>query len=117
MVRIMGAAMLLAGIAAAAPAGAAESMRFWNMTSVELDEVSLAPVGTDQWGPNQCLNDDDKSVEADERLRLKDVKPGVYDVRLHDMKGRTCFARNIEVKSGGKYAFSIDDKQLTDCSK
>ena len=108
---------VVGGVLVAQPATAAEKkMQFWNTTSVELDEVFLAPAGTTKWGPNQCLNDDDKTVEADERLALKDVKPGKYDVKIRDVHGRTCYAKNIEVKSGGKYAFSIDDKELTDCT-
>ncbi|HZF33034.1 MAG TPA: hypothetical protein VE914_04475, partial [Candidatus Angelobacter sp.] len=53
-------------------ANAADKMRFWNLTAEDVDELYLAPAGTDQWGPNQCLNDNDKSVDADERLDLKD---------------------------------------------
>lgn len=100
----------------ASAALAADRMRFWNLTAEEIDELYLAPAGTDQWGPNQCLNDDDKSVEADERLDLKDVNPGRYDVKLKDAKGRQCLVKNVEVKAGGKYAFSIQEKELTDCT-
>ncbi|HUL08156.1 MAG TPA: hypothetical protein VLV76_17670 [Candidatus Acidoferrum sp.] len=112
-------AILLSSIVllAAFSAAAADKMRFWNLTAEEIDELYLAPAGTDQWGPNQCLNDDDKSVEADERLDLKDVKPGRYDVKLKDAKGRQCLVKNVEVKAGGKYAFSIQEKELKDCTQ
>ena len=106
----------LALLACGLTAAAADKMRFWNLTAEEIDELYLAPAGTDQWGPNQTLNDDDKSVDADERLDLKDVKPGNYDVKLKDSKGRQCLVKNVEVKAGGKYAFSIQEKQLTDCT-
>jgi len=98
-------------------ASAADKMRFWNLTSAEIDELYLAPAGTDQWGPNQCLNDDDKSVEADERLDLKDIAPGRYDVKFTDVHGRRCLVKNVEVNAGGKYAFSIQEKELADCTK
>ena len=104
-------------IAAGTDASAAQRMQFWNQTSVEIDELYLAPAGTDKWGPNQTLNDDDKSVEADERLRITGVEPGRYDVRLKDAHGRTCLVRDVEVKAGGKYAFSIEEGQLTDCKR
>jgi hypothetical protein len=107
----------LAAMLAGSPAFGAQQMRFWNLTSATIDELYLAPAGTTKWGPNQCLNDDDKSVEADERLELSGVEPGHYDVKLHDEKGRACIVRNVEVKSGGKYAFSIEEKELTDCTK
>src|SRR5271167_3428900 len=82
----------------------AERLRFWNLTTVTLTGVYLAPVGTEKWGLNQCENDADKSVE-----------PGRYDVKLTDKKGRTCMVGNVEVKSGKPYAFSISDKDLTNC--
>jgi hypothetical protein len=109
--------LLLAATFVATNALAAEQMRFWNMTSVEIDELYLAPAGTEEWGPNQTLNDDDKSVEADERLKLAGVKPGHYDVKFVDKSGRTCIVRNVEVKDGGKYAFSLEDNELKDCKK
>ena len=105
-------------MAVALDASAAERMKFWNLTSVTLNELSLAPAGTTDWGPNQCLNDaEDKTVEADERLPLKGVTPGHYDVKLGDVNGRHCMVKNVEVKAGGKYAFSIAEKDLTDCTK
>jgi hypothetical protein len=93
----------------------AERLRFWNLTTVTLTGVYLAPVGTEKWGSNQCENDADRSVDPDERLALAGVEPGHYDVKLTDKKGRTCMVANVEVKSGKPYAFSISDKDLTNC--
>jgi hypothetical protein len=94
---------------------AAERLRFWNLTMTTIAELYLAPVGTDQWGLNQCENDPDKSVDPDERLTITAIEPGRYDVKLADRKGRICIVRNVEVKSGRPYAFSISDKDLTRC--
>lgn len=105
---------LLASLALATGASAAD-LRFWNLTSGTLTNVQLAPVGTDQFGPNQCLNDRDKEVDYNERLRLTGVEPGRYDVRVTDKKGRTCMARNVEVSGTGRYAFSLSEKELTEC--
>jgi hypothetical protein len=112
---VAGLLVVLAGLALGGPAQAAEKMQFWNLTAYTIDQLYLAPAGTTKWGPNQCLNDPDKTVDSDERLALKDVKPGQYDVKLHDIKGRSCLVKDVAVKAGGKYAFSIDEKQLTDC--
>jgi hypothetical protein len=125
------ALLLMAGLAIAscardsgsmkseASAQTTDEMRFWNQTVNEIDELYLAPAGTDNWGPNQCFNDDDKSVEADERLTLKDVAPGQYDVKFHDVRGRTCMLKDVMLKSGGKYAFAIEEGELTaaDCTQ
>jgi hypothetical protein len=46
---------------------------------------------------------------------LKDVVPGPYDVKLADKKGRVCVVQNVEVLAGRPYAFSISEKDLTDC--
>jgi hypothetical protein len=49
-------------------ATAAERLGFWNLTTTTITELRLAPAGTDNWGPNRCENDPDKSVEHDEHL-------------------------------------------------
>lgn len=90
-------------------------MQFWNETEHEMTGVYLAPAGTGTFGPNQALNDPDKSVSADERLAIMGVAPGRYDVKLVDTKGRICIIRNVDVKSTGKVAFAIQETQLTDC--
>jgi hypothetical protein len=105
----------LALLAVAAPA--AERLRFWNTTSFTIAELYLAPAGTTRWGPNQCANDPDGAVDADERLTLKDVAPGRYDVKLADKRGRVCLVRNVEVRAGKPYAFAIGESDLTDCPK
>ena len=98
-------------------AQAAERLRFWNLTDGTVTELSLAPAGTTNWGPNQCRNDPDGAVDHDERLTLKDVVPGVYDVRLADKQGRVCVVHNVEVKAGKPYAFSISESDLKDCNR
>lgn len=110
--------MTLLALAAALvvqPAAAQERMLFWNLTSSTLTGVALAPTGTTAFGPNQCANDRDGSVDHDERLRLTDIQPGRYDVQTTDKKGRICLARNVAVSAEGRYAFSLADKDLTDC--
>jgi len=96
---------------------AADQLRFWNLTSVTISGLYLAPAGTDKWGPNQCENDPDKEVDSDERLTLTGIAPGRYDVRLTDKNKQVCFVFNVEVVSGKPYAFSISDKDLTTCAK
>jgi hypothetical protein len=96
---------------------AAKDLRFWNLTGVTISELYLAPTGTTSWSSNQCKNDKDGTVDPDERLAIKGITPGRYDVKLTDEHGRTCMVNNVEVKAGGAYAFSISDKQLTHCTK
>jgi hypothetical protein len=45
------------------------------------------------------------------------VAPGQYDVKLHDVHGRSCLVKKVTVKAGGKYAFSIGENELSDCTK
>jgi hypothetical protein len=102
-------------LAAGAPAfGAAKGMRLWNLTGETLDRVELAPAGTLKWGRNQCANDDDGTVDFDEELPIRGVKPGRYDVRVRDVHGKTCIARNVEVKA--KASFAVHEKDLADCT-
>jgi hypothetical protein len=87
--------------------------RFWNLTGETISEFYLAPAGTTEWGPNQCKNDKDGTVDPDERLRITDIRAGTYDAKFKDVKGRVCLARNIKVELGD--IFSIEQKDVTSC--
>jgi hypothetical protein len=50
--------------------------RFWNLTRYTVSEFYLAPAGTTNFGPNQCKNDKDGTVDHDERLRITGVDSG-----------------------------------------
>ena len=107
----------VAALALSVTAAAAEQrrgMRFWNLTLYTLTSLQFSPPGQEAWGRNQTLNDDDKTVDHNERLRITGLAPGRYDVRLTDRIGRTCTVRNVEVKDG---VFAIEEKDLTDCRK
>ena len=89
-------------------------MRFWNLTSATVTELRLAPAGSGKFGPDQCKNDKDGSVDHDERLPVTGVMPGRYDIRIGYKGGKTCRVANVAIESGK--VFSIEDKDLRDCS-
>ena len=89
--------------------------RFWNLTHGRISEFYLAAPGTTNWGPNQAKNDKDGVVDPDERLNITGVASGTYDVKLTDKDGRTCLVHGVRVEVG--QIFSIDEKDLTSCSK
>ena len=93
----------------------AKETRFWNLTASTAKSLELAPAGTQAFGPNQCLNDPDREVEHDERVKVTGIAPGAYDARLTLADGRKCLVRNVQVEAGK--VFSIEDKDLTDCTK
>ena len=97
----------------AAMAEDGKGIRFWNLTLHTITNLRMSPAGESRWGPDQCQNDRDGTVEHDERLRITGIAPGRYDVNLVDETGRTCIVRNIEVRDGA--VFSIEEKQLTEC--
>jgi hypothetical protein len=108
--------VVVALTAIATPAGAqARPTRFWNLTRNTISEFHLAPAGTSDWGPNQCANDKDGTVEPDERLRITGVSPGDYDAKLSDLAGRTCIVRGIKIEAGA--VFSVEEKDLTSCER
>jgi len=93
---------------------AEKPIRFWNLTSATVTELRLAPAGSQNFGPDQCKNDKDGSVDHDERLPITGVTPGRYDIKIGYKDGKTCRVQNVPIESGK--AFSIEDKDLTDCS-
>jgi hypothetical protein len=107
------AAIALVVISSAAEAQDRRGIRFWNLTLYTVTDLRMSPAGKDAWGPNQCQNDRDGTVDHDERLRITGIEPGHYDVKLTDKIGRVCTVRNVEVKDAA--VFAIEEKQLTDC--
>jgi hypothetical protein len=105
-------------IASALPAPAqtkAKGIRLWNLTTQTISGFELSPAGKNAWGPNQTLNDKDKEVDHDERLRITDVAPGRYDARIRYRDKRQCLVRDVELVADA--VFSIADRDLRNCSK
>lgn len=107
------AVVLLAATSQLAAQG--KGIRFWNLTTATVSELQLSPAGKNAWGANQTLNDKDKEVDHDERLRITNVEPGRYDAKVGYRDNRKCLVRDIEIKADA--VFSIADKDLKDCSK
>ena len=103
-------AIIAAGIAQAAE----RATRFWNLTGETITHLTMAPAGTTKWGPDQCRNDPDGTVDFDERLPIKGVATGRYDVKFSDKTGRSCLVTDVEVKAGA--VFSIGKEALTHCT-
>jgi hypothetical protein len=106
---------ILGCLVATASLAAEKSTRVWNLTSQTIINLQMAPADTTAFGENQCLNDKDKEVEHDERLKVTGVVSGSYDIKVGYPNGKTCVVKNIAVIAG--QVFSIEDKDLVDCTK
>jgi hypothetical protein len=93
----------------------AKDTRFWNLTANTITSLQLSPAGKNEWGRNQTDNDNDHTVDHDERLKITGAATGIYDVKFVDKSGRTCVVPNVEVKANG--IFTIEEKVLKDCTK
>ena len=115
----MSRAMIIAGVLLLALPGEllaqGKGIRLWNLTTATISGFQLSPAGKNDWGPNQTLNDKDKEVDHDERLRITGVGPGRYDAKVGYRGAKHCFVRDIEIKADA--VFSIADKDLKDCNK
>src|ERR1700721_2163273 len=107
---VLGTALSLTSAGELAAQG--KGIRFWNLTTATISGFQLSPAGKDSWGPNQTLNDKDKEVDHDERLRITGVDPGRYDAKVGYRDSRQCFVRDIEIKADA--VFSISEKDLKD---
>jgi hypothetical protein len=108
------ASMLLGGVSATQAADTGVT-RFWNLTGETITHLSLAPAGTANWGPDQCRNDPDGTVDFDERLRITGISSGRFDVRFADKTGRNCIVKDVDVKAGA--VFSIGKEALDHCAQ
>jgi hypothetical protein len=115
MIRIVTAMVFAVAAFAFAPVAAAKDTQFWNLTASTVKALELAPSGTNAFGPNQCLNDPDGSVDHDERLKVTGVASGLFDAQLSLADGRKCLAKHVRIESGKPFA--IEEKDLTDCTK
>src|SRR3954451_24147273 len=97
------AVVLLALAVSAATAQDRRGMRFWNLTLYTVTSLQMSPAGQDTWGPDQCQNDRDGTVDHDERLRITGLQPRGCDVRLADRIGCICIGRDVEVKAAAVF--------------
>ena len=105
---------LLAAVAACGGAGAAERFFAYNLTTAtEFTGVFLAPAGSQDWGPNQALNDKDHSLETSERLPLTGIARGRFEVKLETRKGRSCIKHDVDLTR--ETSFDIHDADLAGC--
>ena len=109
-------ACLIAACICSTPSDAQEKpTRFWNLTGDTITRFRLAPSGTDRFGPDQCANDRDGTVDYDERLRILGVKAGRHDAQFQTKHGLLCTVRNLEITIGE--VFSIEEKDLSECRR
>jgi len=111
---ILAVALVLMVSAAQAQSSKRRGMQVWNLTLYTLTSLQFSPPGQNAWGKNQTENDDDKTVDHNERLRITGLTAGKYDARLTDKIGRTCVVKDVDVKDG---VFTIEEKQLTSCQQ
>ena len=74
--------LLFAGAGELAAQRKGKGIRLWNLTTATISGFQLSPAGKNAWGPNLTLNDKDKEVDHDERLRITGVEPGRYDAKV-----------------------------------
>ena len=103
-----------AALSASHSASAEERFFAYNLTTAKVfTGVYLAPAGSEQWGANQALNDRDGSLDPSERLAIKSIAHGNFDVKLVDKKGITCVRHGVDLSK--ETTFDIRDTDLADC--
>ena len=98
--------------------GAFAADRFFGFnetTATVFTGVYLAPEGTDGWGPNEALNDKDKVWDTGERLPIKNVSRGRFDLKTIDRSGRVCVKQGLDLTRD--LTFDIRDDDLVRCGK
>jgi hypothetical protein len=106
-------ATIFAGSAARAAEPSTKPIRIWNLTASTVTDFRLAKAGSPDFGPNLTLDDPDKTIDVDERLKLPNLAPGVYDARLTLKDGRTCAVKTLKIDAGA--IVGIDEALLRDC--
>ncbi|MCW3473249.1 hypothetical protein [Limobrevibacterium gyesilva] len=116
LLRALRLALLLGVACTAGNAAAADRFFAYNLTTTtDFAGVYLAPAGTEHWGPNQALNDKDKSLDRSERLSLTGIARGKFDVKLVDSKGHICVKRDVDLTRD--LIFEIRDADVASCRR
>jgi hypothetical protein len=106
---------LLCSLPVPATAAAEHFFGYNQTTATDFTGVFLAPEGTAKWGPNEALNDKDRSWESGERLAIKSGSRARFDLKLQDRSGRTCIKRGIDLTNDT--TFDIRDADLATCGR
>jgi hypothetical protein len=106
---------ILCALTASRAVAADRFLGFNETTATVFTGVYLAPAGTTTWGPNEALNDKDKTWEAGERLTIKSVSRGMFDLKLIDHAGRVCIKHGLDLSKDT--TFEVRDQDLLDCQK
>jgi hypothetical protein len=104
---------IICGLAAPGAFAADRFFGFNDTTATVFTGVYLAPQGTSAWGPNEALNDKDKTLDPGERLTIKGVSRGTYDLKVIDRSGRICIKHGVDLTNDT--TFDIRDEDLHDC--
>jgi hypothetical protein len=88
---------------------------FNETTATVFTGVYLAPQGTDAWGANEALNDKDKVWDTGERLPIKGVSRGRFDLKTVDRSGRVCVKHGLDLTRD--LTFDVRDGDLAECGK
>ena len=91
-----------------------KGMRLWNLSTSTITNFQLSPPGKNDWGPNHTLNDKDKEVDHDERLRITGVEPGRYDAKVSYGTARQCFVRERNQSQIGISAGRVESNEARD---
>jgi hypothetical protein len=106
---------ILCGLPAAGVLAADRFSGFNNTASTVFTGVFLAPEGSVKWGPNQALNDKDKIWDAGERLVIKDIARGKFDLKVLDRSGHACIKHGLDLIND--LSFEIRDEDLAKCKR
>jgi hypothetical protein len=116
MMRTHGCLMAMLGSLMSFSAVAADRFFGFNETTATVfTGVYLAPEGTDVWGPNEALNDKDKVWDTGERLPIKGVSRGRFDLKIVDRAGRVCIKHGLDLTRD--LTFDVRDSDLVGCGK
>jgi hypothetical protein len=113
-------AVLLASIAFGLVGSSVEAqdrkgIRFWNLALHTITTFQMSPAGENIWGPGQCKNDRDGTVDHDERLRITGIEPGREkqefspDMEIRLRRNRAEFQRPPQGEFRARAARKSDD--------
>ncbi|HJX28672.1 MAG TPA: hypothetical protein VJ885_12215 [Thermoanaerobaculia bacterium] len=104
--------LCIAALLVPVAAQAASSVTIKNKSDWSIEQFFLAPVETEEWGPDQL---GEEVIGTGDTFTLTGVPCDSYDVRLVDETGDVCIVTEVDICADGGWVISSDD--LIDCAE
>jgi hypothetical protein len=84
-----------------------------NSSNQIIDHLQFAPTATSNWGGDQLGEDEEDALEPGAWIKVRDLQPGTYDIRIVHADETSCVIRHVVLEPDK--TVTITDHLLESC--